>query len=131
MIANIVASAPGGAVLAIRMSMGTIASWASGAEIVVSTKARVRAEIAQPLVQPVEEPDGRQVENRARQHHPEQREAHRPLDDRLAEQQEPDQAQHRGGLREQPEKLLIEPEPIDRPVAVALTDRRAWHGTGR
>ena len=45
MIANIVASAPRGAVLAMRISMGTIASWASGAEIVVSTKASVRAEM--------------------------------------------------------------------------------------
>ena len=45
MIANIVASPPGGAVLAISTSIGTIASWLSGAEIVVSISARLRAEI--------------------------------------------------------------------------------------
>jgi hypothetical protein len=43
MMANIVASRPGGAVRAIRISIGTMVSWASGAVIVVSIKAMVRA----------------------------------------------------------------------------------------
>ena len=42
-MANHVASAPAGACRAMRTSMGTIVSWASGAVIVVSMKASERA----------------------------------------------------------------------------------------
>ena len=42
MMANMVASAPGGAVRAMSTSMGTMASWPSGAEMVVSMNAKVR-----------------------------------------------------------------------------------------
>jgi hypothetical protein len=105
MMANMVASPPRDAVLAISTSIGTIASWLSGPEIVVSVSARLRAR-SQPVLEPIKETDVRQREDRARHDDPEQREAHRPLHDRATEDEEADEAQHRRYLRQQPEEAL-------------------------
>ena len=56
MMANVVASAPTGAVRAISTSIGTMLSWPSGAEMVVSTKANVRALTPSQSVDSVERP---------------------------------------------------------------------------
>ncbi len=51
-MANIVASPPRGAVFAIRTSIGTIVSWASGAAMVVSMNASIRALIPSQVWRP-------------------------------------------------------------------------------
>ena len=75
-------------------------------------------------MQAVEQADVGQVEQRPGDDDPEQREAHRPADDRLPEEQQAAQAQDRGHLGEQAQEALVEAEAIDRPVAVALADIR-------
>jgi hypothetical protein len=136
MMANMVASAPTGAVLAMRASIGTMLSWASGAAMVgVDDGEGARAQ-ADPLVDAVEEADGRQRQQRSRHGHPEQGEAHRTPGDDLAEHEEAGQAQHRAHLGEDPQELLVEPEAVppgqsrkDR-VAIGRTEFRECAGHG-